>query len=657
VPPVLWELPAEEAAKTHVAHFMKWAGERHDREFADHEELWKWSVDELETFWADVWDYFEVQASVPYEQVLASRAMPGARWFPGSELNYAQHIFRDRPSEDVAIVHASEDQPLRNVTWAELEAGTARVAAALRGFGIGRGDRVAAFMTNTPEAIMALFAVMSIGAVWTSCSPDLGAKSVIDRIEQVKPRLLFAVDGYRYRGRDFDRLDVVRQLQQDVDSIEHTILLTDGDGLPDATGLSSTVLWRDIVDGPAEPLKFEQVPFDHPLWVVYTSGTTGRPKAIVHGHGGVLLEHLKNAHLQVDLHPGDRAFWFTTTGWMVWNILVSYLLTGATILTYDGSPAHQGPDTLWKLAAETKLTYVGTSPTYIAGSMAAGLEPGRDHDLSSARALGSSGSPLPAAGFRWLYEHVKEDAWVSSTTGGTDVCCALAGGCPIRPVVAGEIQARGLGISLETWDAEGRAIVGEVGEMVITEPMPSMPLGFWNDPDGTRYREAYFEAYPGVWRQGDWTEITDRGSVIVHGRSDSMINRHGVRIGTSEIYGVVLDFDEIADALVVDVPNGEASSWMPLFVVLAGDAELDDDLTARIADRLRTDCSPRHVPNDVISVPEVPRTLTGKVLEVPVKRILGGEPLEAVVSRSATANPQALEFFVELARSRAGGSA
>jgi acetoacetyl-CoA synthetase len=631
---------------------MRWAAARHNRTFEDHEDLWKWSVDELETFWADVWDYFEIRASAPYEQVLESRTMPGARWFPGARLNYAEHVFRDRDPDQLAIVHASEDQPLREVTFGELESGTARLATALRELGVKRGDRVAAFMTNTPEAVMALMAVLSLGAVWTSCSPDLGARSVIDRIGQVEPKLLIAVDGYRYRGTPFDRLDVVGQLQAAVPSLQHTVLLPQLTDAPNLGGLSSTVLWDDALDRPAEPIEFEQVPFDHPIWVVYSSGTTGRPKAIVHGHGGMLLEHMKNSHLQVDLHPGDRAFWFTTTGWVVWNIMVSYLFTGAAILTYDGSPAHHGPDTLWRLAAEAKLTYMGTSPTYIAGSMAAGLEPGRDHDLSAARALGSSGAPLPPAGFRWLYEHVNADAWVSSTTGGTDVCAALAGGCPIRPVYAGEIQARGLGISLETWDPQGRPIVGEVGELVVTKPTPSMPLGFWNDDDGSRYREAYFDEFPGIWRQGDWSEVTESGAVIVHGRSDSMINRHGVRIGTGEIYNVVLDFPEIADALVVDVPSGETSSWMPLFVVPAGDAEIDDGLRARIVERLRHDCSPRHVPNDIIAVDAIPRTLTGKVLEVPVKRILAGEPAEKVVSRSSTANPESLEFFVELAHTR-----
>jgi acetoacetyl-CoA synthetase len=492
-------------------------------------------------------------------------------------------------------------------------------------------------MPNIPEAIAAFLACASIGAVWSSCSPDFGARSVIDRFAQIEPKVLLAVDGYRYNGRDFDRRETVGDIAAEVGGRVVRLGYLDGSG------------WEDGFLR-AAPLEFERVAFDHPLWVLYSSGTTGLPKAIVQGQGGILLEHLKKLHLHVDAQAGDRVFWFTTTGWMMWNFLVSGLLTEAAIVLYDGSPGHPDMGVLWDLADSAGITTFGTSAAYIAGCMKAGVEPAAGRDLSALRAVGSTGSPLSPEGFRWVYDHVGSDTWLFSTSGGTDLCTAFVGGCPIVPVYEGELQARALGAAIESWDPDGRPLIGEVGELVVTEPMPSMPLYLWNDPDGERYRDSYFSMYPGVWRHGDWIEITERGTAIISGRSDSTINRGGIRMGTAEIYRAVLAVDEVVDALVVDVPREDGEEWMPLFVVLREGERLDDDLAARIRTRVREDASPRHVPNEIVPVAEVPRTLSGKVLELPVKRILMGTPPEQAASRDSLANPKALDFFIEYAR-------
>ena len=559
--------------------------------------------------------------------------MPGAEWFPGAQVSYPEHLFRGKDPDQVAIVHASELREQAEMTWGELREMVARIAGGLRALGVERGDRVAAYMPNIPEAVAGFLATASIGAVWSSCSPDFGARSVIDRFAQIEPKVLLAVDGYRYNGRDFDRREVVDGIAAEVGGRVVRLGYLDGSG------------WEDGFEQPGD-LSFERVPFDHPLWVLYSSGTTGLPKAIVQGQGGILLEHLKKLHLHVDAQAGDRVFWFTTTGWMMWNFLVSGLLTEAAIVLYDGSPAQPDMDVLWDLADRAGITCFGTSAAYIAACMKAGVEPAKGRDLSKLRAVGSTGSPLSPDAFRWVYDHVGEDTWLFSTSGGTDLCTAFVGGVPILPVHEGELQARSLGASVEAWDPEGRPLIGEVGELVITKPMPSMPLYLWNDPDGERYRESYFDMYPGIWRHGDWIEITERGTAIITGRSDSTINRGGVRMGTAEIYRAVLAVDEVVDALVVDVGT------MPLFVVLREGAELDDELVKRIRARVREDCSPRHVPDEVIQVQEVPRTLSGKVLELPVKRILQGTEPQKAASRDSLQNPAALDFFVSWARSR-----
>jgi acetoacetyl-CoA synthetase len=543
------------------------------------------------------------------------------------------------------VLHASELRELGAVGWDDLERDVARCAAGLRSRGVERGDRVVAYLPNIAEALVAFLACASLGAIWSSCSPDFGAGSVTDRFAQIEPKVLFAVDGYRYGGRDFDRSETVRGLEESIPTLEHTILVP---YLDPAAGGRTT--WAELLaSGEGASLEFTPVPFDHPLWVLYSSGTTGLPKAIVHGHGGILLEHLKKAHLHSDLHPGDRFFWFTTTGWMMWNFLVGGLLAGATIVLYDGNPGHPDLGVLWDLAERAQVTCFGTSASFLVSCLKAGIEPARGRDLSGMRSLGSTGSPLPPEGFAWVYEHVKPDVWLFSTSGGTDVCTAFVGACPLLPVRQGELQARSLGADVQAWDEQGRPLEDEVGELVITQPMPSMPVFFWNDPDGERYRASYFDTYPGIWRHGDWIRITPTGGAVIYGRSDSTINRQGVRMGTSEIYRVVNAVPAVADSLVVDVPRAQGESWMPLFVVLAEGAELDDELRATIRRRIREECSPRHVPNDVFAVGEIPRTLNGKVLEVPVKRILSGVAPERAASLDSLANPSSLDFFVELA--------
>ncbi len=648
---LLWEPSAEMIERSRLRAFTDWLRAERDLDFPDYASLWQWSVDDLPAFWSAIWDYFDVQASPGFDAVLSSHAMPGARWFHGAELNYAEHIFRDRSDEDIAILHASELRDLGEMTWGELRSSVARAAAGLRALGVGRGDRVVAYLPNIPEAIVGFLAAASLGATWSSCSPDFGPGSVIDRFAQIEPKVLLAVDGYRYGGKDFDRREVLAGLQEELPTLTRTVVLPYLDPEPDLTPLPDAMTWDELLaTEPDAALTFERVPFDHPLWVLYSSGTTGLPKAIVQGQGGILLEHLKKLNLHVDAHPGDRLFWFTTTGWMMWNFLVSGLLTPAAIVLYDGNPGHPGMGVLWDLAERAKVTMFGTSASYIAACMNAGEEPGSGRNLSALRSVGSTGSPLSPEGFDWIYEHLGSDTWLFSTSGGTDLCTAFVGGVATLPVYRGELQARALGAAVEAWDEEGHPVIDEVGELVVTEPMPSMPVYFWGDEDGSRYSESYFEHYPGVWRHGDWIEITSRGTAIIYGRSDSTINRSGIRMGTAEIYRAVQGIDAVTDALVVDIPRPGTDGWMPLFVVLRDGDTLDDALRSELARRIRSACSPRHVPNEVFQIAEVPRTLSGKVLEIPVKRILMGTPPEKAASRDSLANPEALDYFVELER-------
>jgi acetoacetyl-CoA synthetase len=649
-PEPLWEPSAELVERSRLTEFRRWLRTERRLDFADYDALWQWSVDDLDAFWAAIWDFFEVQADGDRSTVLASREMPGARWFPDTRLNYAEHVFAGKDDGETAILHASELRELGELSWGELRAQVAACAAALRGLGVERGDRVVAYLPNIPEAIVAFLASASIGAIWSSCSPDFGPASVVDRFAQIEPKVLFAVDGYRYGGKDFDRRETIAKLQEAMPSLVRTVVLPYLDAGPDLSTLSDTTTWEELLAaGAGAELSFERVPFDHPLWVLYSSGTTGLPKAIVQGQGGILLEHLKKLNLHVDAHPGDRLFWFTTTGWMMWNFLVSGLLTKAAIVLYDGSPGHPDMGVLWDLAERAGVTTFGTSASYIAACMKDGVEPGAGRDLSRLGAVGSTGSPLSPEGFDWIYEHVGADTWLFSTSGGTDLCTAFVGGVALLPVYRGELQGRALGAAVEAWDEDGNAVVDAVGELVVTAPMPSMPVYFWGDAGGSRYRASYFEQYPGIWRHGDWIEITSRGTAVIYGRSDSTINRSGIRMGTSEIYRAVLSIDSIVDALVVDIPRPGTEGWMPLFVVLREGVELDGELPKEIARRVRERCSPRHVPDEVFEIAEVPRTLSGKVLEVPVKRILMGTPAEKAVSRDSLANPAALDYFTEMA--------
>jgi len=641
----LWEPTPEEVEGAALTRYAGWLARERGVETDGYRELWRWSVDDPAAFWGSIWDYFEVISDAPYERVLGSREMPGAEWFPGTRLNYAEHVFRGHGDGEVALVHASELRELTETTWGELRAEVARVAAGLRELDVGEGDRVVAYLPNVAEAVVGFLATASLGAVWSSASPDFGADSVVDRFAQIEPKVLIACDGYRYGGKDFSRVEIVARLRAEL-GVEHTVLLRylGADG-----GLDGSIDWARL--GPAEgaELEFARLPFAAPLWVLYSSGTTGLPKAIVQSQGGILLEHLKKLHLHFDLGESDRLFWFTTTGWMMWNLLVSGLLTKAPIVLYDGNPGHPDLGALWDLAERAEITVFGTSAAFVANCMKQGVEPAAGRDLSRIRALGSTGSPLAPEGFDWLYEQLGERLWLFSTSGGTDVCTAFVGGVPTLPVYRGELQAPALGAALASFDERGEPLLGEVGELVITEPMPSMPVFFWGDEDGSRLRDAYFDMYPGIWRHGDWIELTERGTAVIYGRSDSTINRGGVRMGTSEIYRALGEVDEVLDALVVDLPREGTEGWIALFVVLRDGVELDDDLRARVAREIRGRCSPRHVPDELYAIAEVPRTLSGKVLEVPVKRILMGADPEKVVSRGSMANPGSLAPFEELA--------
>ncbi|MGH8695284.1 MAG: acetoacetate--CoA ligase, partial [Burkholderiales bacterium] len=631
---VLWEPSPARREATGLARYLRWLGEHKGLRFDDYAALWRWSVEHLEDFWASLWEFFDVRAAAPYSRVLDARKMPGAKWFEGARLNYAEHAFRRASPDRPALVVRSESRPPAEVSWAALEREVAAIAAGLREMGVRPGDRVASYMPNIPETISAFLACASLGAVWSSCSPDMGAPTVVDRFKQIEPKVLFAVDGYRYGGKAFDRRPVVAEIAGALPSLERVVFLPYLDPLAEPEGLPNAVLFERLVARTAA-LAFEQVPFEHPLWVVYSSGTTGLPKAIVHGHGGCLLEHLKTALLQLDLHPGDRYFWVSSTGWIVWNLLVEGLLAGCTLVVFDGNPAAPDAGTVWRLIGETGTAHFGCGAALIGASMKAGVEPARLADLAALQTISVTGSPLTVDGFAWLYEHVKRDLWVASISGGTDIASGLVAGCALAPVRAGEIQCRCLGVAVAAFDEQGGPLVGEVGELVVTAPMPSMPLYFWNDPDGRRYRESYFEMYPGKWRHGDWIRITDRGACVIYGRSDTTINRHGIRMGTAEIYRAVEGCPEVTDSLVVDLEYLGRPSHLALFVVLRPGVVLDDALKARVKASIRTLASARHVPDELYAIDEVPRTLTGKKLELPVRKLLLGAPLEKVASPDA----------------------
>lgn len=640
---LLWTPPRERSERSRLARFLADVERAHGLSFRGYEEAHRWSVEHLDLFWAAIWDHFEV-AGERGPAVLGRSAMPGAEWFPGARLSYVENLFRQADAGRPALVVASERERPRAVSWAELERDVAAAAAAFAALGVGTGDRVAGYLPNRLEAVVAFLASASLGAVWTCAPPEFGARSVIDRFRQVEPKVLVAVDAALYGGKVIDRRAEVDAVRAALPGLLATVVVAGGAGAPRAGAIG----WADfLARGRDARLAPARLPFDHPLWILYSSGTTGPPKAIVHSAGGILLEHLKSNALQLDVGPGDLFFWYTTTGWMMWNKLVSGLAAGATILLYDGSAGHPDLSVLWRLAAETGVTCMGVSAAFLAACRREGLEPKRC-GLSRLRTLGSTGSPLPPEGFAWVYEAVGGDLWLQSGSGGTDVCTAFLGGVPGAPVRAGELQGRALGASVEAWNAEGRPVVGEVGELVVTKPMPSMPLRFWNDPGDLRYRESYFEPWPGVWRHGDWIRLTREGGAVIYGRSDATLNRHGVRLGSSEIYGVVEALPEVAEALVVDVELPERPAWMGLFVALAPGCALDAELDGRIRAALRRELSPRHVPDAIVAVPAIPKTLNGKKLEVPVKRVLAGLAPERAATAGSLADPAALAVFVEL---------
>jgi acetoacetyl-CoA synthetase len=651
---VLWTPPADVRERSRVGDFMTWLGRTRGLSFASYDELWRWSVTDLPGFWGAVWEYFDVLSDTRPTEVVANPVMPGARWFPGTRVNYAEHVLRMPGIADdaPAVLGYSQSRPPVTLSADELREEVRRVRAGLRRLGVTAGDRVAAYAPNIPETYVLMLAAASLGAIFSSCAPEFGTRSVVDRWRQIEPTVLLAVDGYQYGDRAVDRATEVAEIRAALPSLRHVIGLSYLDvTAPPPPG---AIGWADLAKETDERLAFDRVPFDHPLYVLYSSGTTGLPKPIVHGHGGILMEHVKTLALQADLGPGDRFFWFSTTGWMMWNLLVSAPAVGAAIVMFDGNPGAPDLGELWRLAEESGMTYFGTSAPFLLACRKAELVPKDIADLSRLTGVGSTGAPLPAEGFHWVYEAVSATAQLQSISGGTDVCTGFVGASPLLPVRAGEIPCRCLGAAVDAFDPAGNSVVGAVGELVITAPMPSMPVGFWNDTDGSKYREAYFDIFPGVWRHGDWITITEYGSCVITGRSDATLNRGGVRLGTSEFYSVVEGLDEVVDSLVVHLEDADAGSGeLLLFVVLAEGRQLDDALRNRINAQLRTALSPRHVPDQIYQVRAVPRTLSAKKLEVPVKRILTGTPAESAAAKGALANPESLTAFEELAAARA----
>ena len=646
---VLWTPGPEQLQSSRLVQYQRWLAQEKGLVTRDYAELWRWSVEDIDRFWQSIWSFFDVQADGSREPALGRRAMPGAEWFPNARLNFAEHVFRNATPEQPAVIARSEDGPLQRISWAELERSTAALAATLRDWGVRPGDRVASYMPNRPETLIASLACASIGAVWSSCAPDMGVSVVLDRLRQTEPKVLFAIDSYSYKGKHHDRCGVVNELLAGLPSVERVVQVAG----PLASGREvdwrNRSRWESAVLDDAAP-RYERLPFGHPLWILYSSGTTGLPKAMVHSQGGILLTHLKGMALQNDLRPEDRLLFLGSTSWAVWNLLVGALVTGASIVLYDGHPSWPDGDALWRFMNDNDVAVFGCGAAFLIGCMKEGLKP-RDHaPLVKLRSILSTGSPLPTDAFEWVYRNVKPDVWLASVSGGADIASCFVACAPTLPVRAGEIQCAELGVAAYAFDDTGHPVIDEVGELVITQPMPSMPVSFWKDPDGRRYRESYFEMFPGVWRQGDWIRFTSYGSAVIYGRSDSTINRHGIRIGTAEIYRVVEELPEVLDSMVVDLEYLGRPSFMPLFVVLRPGAVLDRTLVERINQQIRTKASGRHVPDAVVQVSEIPRTLSGKKMEVPVRKLLLGAELGQVASPDAMQNPSSLDFFAEYAK-------
>ncbi len=648
---LLWTPSKARRERSQVLRYMQWLKEHRGLSLENYDALWRWSITDLDSFWRSIWDYFGVQSSAPFTKVLGRRSMPGAEWFPGARLNYAGYILaRERP-DATAIMSIREGGALQRMSWATLGDQVRILATQLRRMGVQPGDRVAAVLPNAPQAAIATLASASIGAIWSCCGPDFGTKGVLERFRQLAPKVFIYVDAYQYGGKHYDRSSELRDVRQGLDSVQHAIRVPydveSKQSMP--AGVRG---WDELMNQPRiAPADFacEQVAFDHPLWILFSSGTTGLPKPIVHGHGGILLEHLKHLHFNYEATRGDPLFFFTTTSWMIWNFLLSSLAADVIPVLYDGNPGYPGPDALWKVIEESGATLFGTSPTYIDLQRKAGVVPKETFNLNRLESITLAGSPVSAECMQWIYENVNSDLWVASGSGGTDCCTGFVSGVSILPVYGGEIQARALGCAAFAFDEQGREIIDEVGELVLTQPMPSMPVKFWNDPDDLRYRESYFDVYPGIWRHGDFVRFNQRGGVYVLGRSDSTLNRHGIRIGTAEIYRSLAQLEEVDDALIVnlDLPGGKF--FMPLFVKLRGERQLDEPLERLIATQLRRDYSPRHVPDKIYQVLDIPYTLTGKKLEVPIRRILMGADPDKAANLSALRNPAALDYFIDYA--------
>ena len=649
---LLWTPSAERVSQAHLTHYLSWLSER-GRHFDGYAALWQWSVDDLEGFWGSLWEYFGVRASQRYERVLGRRSMPGADWFPGARLNYAEHALRHERAGADALMFLSERRTLSALSWTDLGTQVRKLATQLRKMGLAPGDRVVAYLPNSPESVIAMLATASVGAVWASCGPDFGPRGVVDRFLQLAPKFAFCVDGYYYGGKPFDRRPELETILSSLPSLECVIYLRQLEPGNGTLLTANSIFWEDALAGPEiapDAFEFEQVPFTHPLWILFSSGTTGLPKPIIHCHGGMVLEQCKALTLNMDVHPGERMFFFTTAGWMMWNFLVSALLVDVVPVLYDGNPTYPEPDVLWRMVERTGASFFGASPTYVGILERAGIVPRDRFDLSRLKSVLLAGSPVTAECTAWFYRCVKTDIWVHSGSGGTDICSGIVGGVVTQPLYAGEIQARHLGVAASAFNERGEAVVDEVGELVITRPLPSMPVGFWNDADGSRYREAYFDRYPGIWRHGDFFKINSRGGCFVLGRSDATLNRHGVRIGTAEVYRALIEVSEIEDALIVnlDLPGG--GFFMPLFVKLKEGLTLDEALKEKVRACMRKAYSARHVPDKIYQVSAIPYTLTGKKMEVPVRRILSGMPVEKAANRAAMSNVESLEHFVEYAR-------
>jgi acetoacetyl-CoA synthetase len=646
--PILWQPTLAQIEPTQLAAYQRWLDKNHGLQFDSYAALWQWSVDDIERFWQTIWDFFAVQAEGSREPVLASHTMPGAVWYPNARLNYAEHIFRNATDARPAIIARSEDAGTQEVSWAQLRRDTGAMVAKMRECGVEAGDRVASYLPNRVETVVAFLACASIGAIWSSCATDMGATVVLDRLRQIEPKLLLVTDSYSYNGKHHDRQDVVGDLLRELPSVKTVV------HVPGPLAAGKKFVWRDCISWSEAiavdaELTFDRLPFSHPLWIVYSSGTTGMPKAMVHGHGGIVLTHLKTLGLQQDLRPGDRMLFLGGTGWIVWNLQLGALLTGASIVLYDGNPAWPNQEAIWRFMDVHQVTSFGCGAAFLINAMKDGLRPRDFAPLKSLRAIYSTGSPLPDEAYDWVYSSVKPNLWLASISGGTDIASGFVACAPTLPVRAGEIQCAELGVAAYAFNDAGQPVIDEVGELVITQPMPSMPLYFWNDKDGQRYKESYFETFSGLWRHGDWIRFTPSGSAVIYGRSDSTINRFGIRMGTAEIYRVVEEVPEVRDSLVVDLEYLGRESYMPLFVVLKPGHVLDSALKERIAKEIRTKASARHVPNEVFEVKEIPRTLTGKKMEVPVRKLLLGMARDKVASSDSMSNPESLEFFVALA--------